>query len=220
MISPPGLRSRGLAALLLLLALTPRSALGSPPATETTPAAATHCHLLDPEQRYPKRGQIALDAFGGSFLGASVGSSYAAGGRVMVFITRLLGLGLSYTSSRLAAGHDLGQVQDRAIHLLNGQLELGVDTTVRISAKTVLEIDLFGTFGGGAVRLADEWKGMGVIGGGVRVYTGLSWLAVRIDVTNFLQGVPRADGRRFESNAAFTLGLSLHLPPRAVPRQR
>jgi len=174
---------------------------------------------LAPDKRHPKAGQISLGGFGGSFLGASVGSSYSAGARAIYFITRLLGVGVTYTNSRLADGHDLGAVDSRAIHALNGQLELAVDSALRITGSTVLEVDLYGTFGGGAVQIADEWEGMGVIGGGVRAYTGLSWLIVRIDVTNFLHRVRREDGNRFESNVAFTLGVSVLLPPRQMPRR-
>jgi hypothetical protein len=208
---------RASALIVVLLLFAARAAVANDAVEKQRADNSTQrlpCHLLDPDQRHPKAGQLSVGGFGGSFLGASVGSSYAVGARAIYFVTRLLGLGVGYTSSRLANGHDLGTVDSRAIHLVNGQLELSVDTTIRITAKTVLEIDLFGTFGGGAVSLAGKWDGMGVLGGGVRAFTGLPWLAVRIDVVNFLHRTRRIDGTRFESNVAVTLGLSFLLPPR------
>ena len=170
--------------------------------------------ILDAEQRYPKALQFSVDGFGGSYLGASVGSSGLVGSRLLFYITRMFGIGAMYGYAALASGHDMGTVSNEAIHIVNGHVELSVDAAVRLTDSVVLEVDLYGIFGGGAMLIADNWEGNGLIGGGVRVFTGLPWLAVRIDVLNFLHRSQREDGNRFDTDVAFTLGLSFLLPPR------
>lgn len=183
-------------------------------ATERQPPPSRQDHdPLAADQRVPKANKLSLQAYGGSYLGASVGSSYLVGSRILFFVSRMVGLGVAYGRSELADGHDLGDVRSSAIDVLNGQLELSVDAAVRFTRHSVLQIDLYGIFGAGAMRLADTWEATGVIGGGVRAYTGLSWLAIRIDVINYLHRTRRPQGGRFDSDVAFTLGPSLLLPP-------
>src|SRR5690606_10445449 len=120
-----------------------------------TPAEAsnsTACKVLDERWRYPKQHRLSLQAYGGSYLGASTGGTFITGARLFFFLTRSLGLGANYGYSQLAPSHDLGPVSSKAIHIVNGQLELSIDSSMRFG-DTVIEADLFGTFGGGALRI-------------------------------------------------------------------
>lgn len=196
------------------------------PTTSASPAtSASHglggvAGILEADQRYRRQHQLAVQAYGGSYLGPSAGSSFITGARLLYWVTRMIGVGAGYSYAQLAGSHDLGPVSSRQLHIINGQLELSMDASLRLSSSTVLEADLFGTFGGGAIWIADGWRPTGLIGGGLRVYPGPDWLAIRVEVLNWLHMTPLPGGDSFEADLAFTLTLSFLVPPRQAAWRR
>lgn len=178
------------------------------PAGEAAPGG----DALEPEGRRLRGNQVALDVSGGSLVGRAPGQSFIAGGRVTYFPIRQLGIGAAYGYSRGIGGLD--SVRDRSVHFLHGQLELPLISALRVGRRKVLEMDVFGEVGAGAVHIARAWQPMGAIGGGVRLYTRVRWLAVRIDAITFLHETRREPGVAFDNDVAFTLGLSFLLPRR------
>ena len=168
--------------------------------------------ILDPPNRRLRGNQVALDAFGGSMVGRAIGQSFLVGGRLTYFPIRQLGIGAAYGFSRGIGG--LSTVRGRSVHFAHGQLELPLASALRVGRKKVLEIDVFGEAGAGALYVARAWEPMGVIGGGVRLYPRVRWLAVRIDAVTFLHDTRRPMGKAFDTDVAFTLGLSVLLPRR------
>lgn len=77
----------------------------------------------------------------------------------------------------------------------------------------LIELDLYLTLGVGAVRLDGEWDALGVIGGGLKAYPGISWLAIRIDLNNYLHRVRKLAGDSVDMDPSFSLGVSFLLPP-------
>jgi hypothetical protein len=86
-------------------------------------------------------------------------------------------------------------------------------SALRLHDGSTLEMDLFGEAGGGTMRIADRWEPLGLVGGGVRVYPGLSWLAIRIDALTLLHPTERDTGSAFDTDVSFTLGVELIVPP-------
>jgi hypothetical protein len=172
--------------------------------------------ILQPEHRKLRGNQVGLDVAGGSLIGCSVGQTFIVGGRVTYYPIRHLGIGGVYGYSRGIGGSDA--VRRRSVHYAHGQLELPLISALRVGRHKVLEMDLFGVGGAGAIYIARGWNAMGVIGGGVRIYPPVRWLAIRIDALTFLHHTGREPDRTFDTDVAFTLGLSFLLPSRDVSR--
>jgi hypothetical protein len=169
--------------------------------------------VLDPATRKLNGNQLVVDGFGGVYLGGSVGHSFLAGGRATYFPIRHIGIGAAYGYSHVFNGDGLDTIRDPSVHIVNGQLETPLVAALRLGRRHLLELDLYGLFGAGAMRIADRWQPLGLVGGGVRIHPRIRWLAVRVDVLTFLHHTQRDDGKVFDSDVAFTLGLSFILPP-------
>lgn len=169
---------------------------------------------LEPRNRRLRGNQVAFDVLGGSLTGRAVGQSFIAGGRVTYFPIRQLGIGAAYGYSLGIGGIDT--VVDRSVHLVHGQLEVPMISALRAGRRKLVQLDLFGEAGAGAMYIARAWQAMGAIGGGVRLYPRVPWLAIRIDALTYLHDTRRASGSAFDTDIAFTLGLTFLLPNRSV----
>lgn len=176
-------------------------------------AGPSNAELLEPQNRRLRGNQVAFDVLGGSLTGRAVGQSFIAGGRVTYFPIRQIGIGAAYGYSLGIGGLDT--VRDRSVHIVHGQLELPMISALRVGRSKVVQMDLFGEAGAGAMHIARVWQAMGAIGGGVRLYPRVPWLAIRIDALTYLHDTRRASGAAFDTDIAFTLGLTFLLPNRS-----
>lgn len=215
-----------------LSALAPRESSAAPSTPTSRPAASPSSRprvdlraippILDPEYRHRKRHQLELVTFGGTYLGASIKKSWLVGGRLFFHLNNMFALGASYgfqwTSVRsLSAGGP--PLTNRYTHFLDAEVAISNDVAMRIG-ETLLEMDLYMTVGGGVVRLDGEWGPLGVLGGGVKLYTGLPWLAVRIDVNTLIHSVDHPSGAEVDADISFSLGLCFLLPTNPSPLER
>lgn len=169
--------------------------------------------VLDPATRRLRGNQVAIDLGGGSMNGRGVGQSFVATGRLTYYPIRQLGIGAVYSFSQGIGG--VATAAGDWVHAVHGQLELPLISALRVGRHRVLPMDLFGEAGAGAVHLAERWEPLGVIGGGVRLYTRVRWLAVRIDALTYLHDTRREVGRALlDTEVAFTLSLTVLLPRR------
>ncbi len=177
--------------------------------------------ILDPAFRHRKRAQLELSPHGGSYLGRSVGSSFLTGVRAHLHLSELLAVGASYDYSRLQSPSALATLPAaRDLHSILAEASLANDLAMRVG-KTLIALDLYLTLGLGALQIADEWKLAGVVGGGVKFYTRLSWLAVRIDLQSHIHPTPTGPGaQRVDVDLALTGGLSFFLPARPSTFER
>ncbi len=166
--------------------------------------------VLDPACRHRKEWQAEVAPFGGSLLGPTLDATFVVGGRLWLHATSWLAAGASYGWSRPSSG-GMGDV-----HLVAGEVALSNDMAIRFGG-TVVPADLYLTLGVGAARLRG-WEVLGVLGGGVKFYTGLPWLAVRIDVNSYLHPTPGGDG--VDVDLAVTPGVSFLFPAEAAPLER
>jgi len=181
-----------------------------PTATGAAPSRAEE--VLDPARRPLRGNQVSLDVMGGSMHGRALGQTFLVGGRVTYYPIRQLGLAAVYGYSRGSGGLDT--VDGTNVHFVHGHLELPLISALRMGKHRIAVMDLFGEVGAGGIHIAEHWQAMGVIGGGVRIYPGLNWFAIRIDAITFLHDTRRETGKKFDTDVAFTLGLSFLVPRR------
>lgn len=180
-------------------------------------AAPTPAELdvLAPSSRRLRGHQIAIDLGGGSMNGRGIGQSFVATGRLTYYPIRQLGIAAVYSFSRGIGG--VSTADGDWVHAVHGQLELPLISALRVGRHKVLPMDLFGEAGAGAIHLAERWQPLGVIGGGVRLYTRVPWLAVRIDALTYLHDTRREVGAPLlDTEVAFTLGLTVLVPRRSA----
>lgn len=173
--------------------------------------------ILDPEYRHKKKNQVELNINGGAFLGNSLGQTWIAGAKATYWINNVVGIGVNYAYTRLLtnSGSPFGNVlTNNNMHVINPQIVLSQDAAVR-AAKSVMELDFYMAFGAGVMRLNGTWEPMGEIGGGVKFYTGIPWLAWRIDIDNFLHKTPQPGKDSFDFDVTFTGGVSFLFPSKA-----
>jgi hypothetical protein len=174
--------------------------------------------VLDPELRHRKKHQIELALFGGTYTGPSLRKSWITGARSYFHLSNMFAVGGSYGFSRHAVNHYAGpssQLEQRNTHYLSAEGAMSTDVAMRVG-RSLLELDLYMTLGVGARQLDGDWGPLGVIGGGVKLYTGLSWLAVRIDVNNYLHRV----GGAVDMDISFAANVAFLFPPNPSPFER
>jgi hypothetical protein len=79
-----------------------------------------------------------------------------------------------------------------------------------------MNCDLFATIGGGSIQINDIWKYLIVVGGGIRVYTPIPWLAIRFDINSYMHPTPGPGGSGFNADMVMNLGMSFMIPPRKL----
>lgn len=188
-------------------------------AAAPAPAAASEGDpALDPARRRLAGNQVAFDLAGGSVTGRAIGQSFIVAGQVTYYPLARIGLGAAYGFSRGIGGLDT--VQHRFVHLVHARLELPLVAGLRMGRGKALEMDLFGEVGAGALYIANEWRTLGVIGGGVRIYPRVPWIAIRVDALTYLHNTARSSGSAaFDTDIAFTAGLAFLVPRRGWARR-
>ncbi len=215
--------SRTALGLLLLVPLSATAAEESGEKETAEPSAARASApdlraippILDPAFRHRKRGQLEISPHGGSYLGRSVGSSFLAGVRADLHLSQLLAVGATYDYSRLQSPSALETLPTaRDLHSLLAETSVANDLAMRVGRK-LIALDLYLTLGLGALRITEEWKLAGLVGGGVKFYLGLSWLALRIDLQSHIHPTPTGPAaQRIDVDLSLTGGLSFFIPPR------
>lgn len=176
-------------------------------------APAEGSDVLEPSVRRLRGNQVAIDLGGGSMNGRGIGQSFVTTGRLTYYPIRHIGIGAVYSFSQGNGG--VSTADGDWVHAVHGQLELPLISALRVGRHKVLPMDLFGEAGAGAIHLAGRWEALGVIGGGVRLYTRIRWLAVRVDALTYLHDTRREVGRALlDTEVAFTLSLTILLPRR------
>lgn len=173
--------------------------------------------ILDPGYRHKKKNQFEMVVFGGTYLGNSIGQTWLIGSKATYWINNTIGFGANYSYSRLLTnrGSPFGSVlTDTNMHAMNGQVVISNDAALRIG-DSLMEIDFYATFGLGAMRLNRTWELMGEIGGGVKFYTGIPWLAFRIDLDTYIHNVSQPGSDVVDFDVIITGGLSFLFPSKS-----
>jgi len=175
--------------------------------------------ILDPHFRHRKKGQLEISPYGGSNLGASLSQTWIAGSRLYLHLNNTYAIGANYSFSTIggAANRSMGGIlEDDILHYLNAEAMISNDVAMRVGSS-LIEMDLYMTLGVGGIFINTDWQPMGVAGGGVKVYTGIPWLAVRVDVNNYIHPTQHRGSTAVDCDVTFTGGISFLFPSNPSP---
>jgi len=172
--------------------------------------------ILDHNYRHQKKNQFEICPNGGAYLGNSIGQTWVAGVKTTYWINNTVGVGVNYNFLKLLTnrGSPFGSVlTDSNTHALSGQVVISQAAALR-TGKRALEMDFYAIIGMGAMYLNRQWEPMGEIGGGVKFYTGLPWLAFRIDVDNYVHNTVQPGKNSIDFDVMMSGGVSFLFPNR------
>jgi hypothetical protein len=176
------------------------------------------CEAL--EQRHPhhKNFQSEFSIFGGDYLGDEWLNTWNAGGKYYMHLSNMFAVGAEYFYSQIRANGNttFGQsLKTNDSNTLDVQLMIANDTAF-LSGRSIIDCDLFLTLGVGSMEINDIWEWTAIVGGGLKIYTGIPWFAVRFDVNSYLHPTPKPTGDSFNADITMTLGVSFLLPSRTL----
>lgn len=178
--------------------------------------------MFDPVTSHKRRQQFEFSPYGGSYLGGTVGQSWVAGGRLYYHLNTTTAIGVNYAYSRLLTNRSstFGKsLTDTNMHIPIAEMMLSNDAALRVG-KTLIAMDFYLTLGTGAMWINRIWEPTGMVGGGVKIYTGKPWLAFRIDINNYLHFTPIPGNDQFDVDTLFIGGISFLAPINSSPHER
>lgn len=171
---------------------------------------------LDPQFRAQKAGRFEISPYGGAYLGNTLGQTFISGLRGYYHINNTFALGASYGYSRLLTdaqssfGADL---RSKNMHAVALECMISNDAALR-AGNHIIEMDFYAALGPAFLTINGALEPAGLIGGGVRLYTPIRWLAFRIDVNNFAHFTDRPGRDNFDFDVSFLGGVSIMLGPK------
>jgi len=177
---------------------------------ETIPAG------LDFKTRKAIPRKLELEPYVGEYLGNQLNNSFALGGRIAYRLNHSFSLGLDLLYSRLqydplsSFGQSV-QSRNQVLSLFTGMFAIPV---LQRTGKTISEVDLFTTFGLGDNYINKKHRFTGMLGGGMKIYTKIPWLALRFDVSTYMYSLPRLTDSKFADDWVFSVGPSFLIFPK------
>lgn len=165
--------------------------------------------LLDFDRRMSEVYHLELTPYGGDYLGDKLNHSFVLGGNLQYNLIPELAVTADFGWSRASIDRTsaLGAtLTDRNLYLTSMGLVATKPAAYRNGKKTV-EADLYTTLGGGVVLVNSGERGMGYFGGGMKTrFKKVPWLAVRVEVRNYLFSIPNPGGSDFEYDLTLDVG--------------
>ncbi len=185
----------------------------SPPqgATETTDDLPD---VLDHRER-PSRNYIGeFDVFFGDYLGDETKNTWGTGGRALLHVNHLISFGAEYVYAPMSV--DASSVfgtpnYNKNQHIVSGQVIFNNEAAIAFGRKST-PLDLYLTVGGGMMNINNQWKWLAVVGGGLKIYVGPEWFALKFDVNSYIHPIPKASGDSINGDMAIWLGTAFHFP--------
>ena len=180
--------------------------------------------VLTDEKRSAFSTHNEVFVYSGFYLGNKLGNSYVAGAEYLFRITHVWALGPSFTYTRAKTSNSVELSQ---AGFFNNDNIYTTDLSVMISMPaaftaggTVVQANLYSILGVGAININDAWHPHGFIGGGMKIFPGLDWLAIRVDLRTGLQSIDTPSGKKFDQDLSLMLGLSFQIPPHVESKQK
>jgi hypothetical protein len=177
---------------------------------------------LDRGYRFSKHLQSEFGIFGGDYLGDEWYNTWDVGARYYLHLNNSIALGAEYFYSPIRADSTgtFGQsLRTDSTHTATAAMMYSNDTAFR-AGDSVVECDLFLTVGGGAMQINRQWQWTALIGGGLKIYTGAPWFAVRFDVNSYLHPTPKPGGDSFNADLAIQFGASFLFPTKKIEAEK
>lgn len=173
--------------------------------------------VLDVHERDAEMYLIEITPYYTAFFGDTLNASFFGTGAVLDFrLTPQLSLGADFGWNRIAfdpISNYGSTVTNKNMYVMQGILTINMPAAF-LSRKNVIETDFFTTIGGGILRINNSNRGAGFVGGGIKLYTGLGWLGIRIEVRNYFSSLPTPTGNDFTTDMTITVGPTFMIPPR------
>ncbi len=200
-------------------AVVPPETQPSEEAAAPTPQAATEAKddlpdVLDHRER-PSRNYIGeLDVFFGDYLGDETKNTWGTGGRALLHVNHLISFGAEYVYAPMSV--DASSVfgtpnYNKNQHIVSGQVIFNNEAAIAFGRKST-PLDLYLTVGGGMMNINNQWKWLAVVGGGLKIYLGPEWFALKFDVNSYIHPIPKASGDTVNGDMAIWLGTAFHFP--------
>lgn len=178
-------------------------------------AMEEHMKKADEEGYDWRKFQSEFGVFGGDFLGDEWYNNWDVGARYYFNINKTFAIGAEYQYNPIRADSsgDFGRsLRTDNSHTLFGALAIANDAAIK-AGKSIIDCDLFLTLGAGSMQINREWQWLALIGGGIKVYMPMRWMAVRFDVNSYLHPTPKPGGNSFNADMAINLGFSFFVQP-------
>jgi outer membrane beta-barrel protein len=179
-------------------------------------------HAVAAENRISKRHQSEINIFGGDLLGDEWHNSWDVGAQYFFHINNTFAVGAGYMYSPIYTDNSSTfglSLKTKNTHTIDGQVMISNDAAFR-AGKSVIRCDFYLTLGGGTVWINEHYEPMGMIGGGLKVYTGWPWFAIRVDVNNYIHPTPNPTGDTINADIAFNAGVSFLFPARRAEEKK
>jgi len=174
--------------------------------------------VLDRRDRFSKHLQSEVNINGGDFLGDETHNSWNVGAKYYLHINDTFAIGASYAYTPIITdwSSTFGKsLKTKQQHIIDGEVMIANDTVFR-AGKNIIECDMYLTVGAGTILINRHYEPMGVIGGGIKIYTGWPWLAIRIDVNTYLHPTPNPTGDTFNGDISMNGGVSFLFPVKPI----
>ncbi|MFH1874927.1 MAG: hypothetical protein ABH859_07070 [Pseudomonadota bacterium] len=191
--------------------------IASPCFAETETEVKDPLHKsVDHGYRLSKKLQSEFGIFGGDFLGDETHNSWMAGGRYFLHLNNTFAVGATYTYTPIIT--DMSStfgtsLRTKKQHIIDAEVMISNDAAFR-AGDAIIECDLYFALGVGVFRINQRNMPMGMIGGGMKIYTGWPWLAFRVDVNSYLHPTPNPTGDTFNADIGMMGGVSFLFPKR------
>ena len=173
---------------------------------------------LDRRYRFSKHLQSEINIFGGDYLSDETHNSWDAGAKYFLHLNNTFAIGASYIYTPIYTDYDstFGKtLKSRKQHIIDAEMMIANDAAIR-SGSSIIECDLFLTLGVGTMWINEHYEPMGMIGGGIKFYTPLPWIAVRFDVNTYIHPTPNPLGDTFNADMQVSGGVSFLFPTKHI----
>ncbi len=170
--------------------------------------------------RPSKKWQSEFNINGGDFLGDEWHNTWSVGAKYYLHINDTFAVGATYMYSPIITDWDstFGRsLTTKQTHVIDGELMISNDAAFR-SGKSIIEFDMYFTLGMGVFIINRKNEPVGMIGGGIKIYTPVPWLVPRIDVNTYIHPTPNLTGDVINADMGISGGVSFLFPVRKVEK--
>jgi hypothetical protein len=177
---------------------------------------------LDEDRRSAFSTRNEVFVYSGFYFGKTLDNSFVVGTEYLFRITHVWALGPSFTYTKAETANSVQLSQPgffKSDHIYTTDLAVMIAMPAAFAAgDSVVQANLYSILGVGAIGINDAWHPHGFIGGGMKIFPGLDWMAIRVDIRTGLHPINTPSGEKFDQNLSLMVGLSFLIPPQVGQR--
>ncbi|MFH1830549.1 MAG: hypothetical protein ABH871_07225 [Pseudomonadota bacterium] len=170
----------------------------------------------DERENYSDRYINEFTIVGGDYLGENWKNTYYVGGQYLFHLNQMFAFGGQYKYSPIVVDKNTpfyASLRTDAVHIATALCQLSTPAAWRIGKK-MYNMDFYFTLGAGAMQINQQWEATGVIGGGVRMYFPVPWIAFRLDIDSYIHMTPLGNRNDLSGDVSMGGGVSFLFPNR------